>query len=1073
MAEEQALNGCGCCEGSTAMTPQSQENPPGLSALAYRIGTHGSFKTTMLARLTGSQGIPALITRADDDPAIALLDATAVLLDVLTFYQERIANEGYLRTATGRMSVLELARAIGYELKPGVAASTYLAFEMETAKTAPASAIIPVGTKVQSLPGQDEKPQTFETVEQIEARPGWHQLRPQTTRLVWPEFGDTRLYLQGTATNLKPGDAVLIIGDERKKDPGNENWDFRRVTEVTPVAAVDPATSYTVVKLDRGLGSEKPHVEPAKINPKVYALRLRANLFGFNAPDWRSMPKSAKASYLGMIESELDQSANRDLLLSPEWPSFTIAAISDPPTDVATGTGLYGVYFDNLNFIHRQLARTDAVINFDWGSDSPAPGVIASDTFSIRWTGWVQPKVTGNHTFFTRSDDGVRLWVDGKLIINNWTDHSPTEDSGTIRLEAGKKYDITLEYYERGGIAVIQLSWSAPGLAKAIIPAKQLYPRDIHNVHLDAVYSQLVKGGWVVLSVPEYQEVYSIEEVAEDSRANFTLSAKTTRLTLKGEKLREKYNERLREVAFFAQSEELPMAAQPILDPIQGNSVALDRLVPGLEVKRTLIVSGNRMRVAVLKAVDMVAADGVTTANLKVDDSLILEETPSTLPSGQQRWKLTDKNGFTGTATLASSAAADQTFKLIPSEADDTAISEVTVIEAVKAGSNPTEIVLAAPLVRKYDPATVVISANVAAATHGETRREVLGSGDAARSFQKFALKQKPLTYVSAPTASGAETTLQVRVNDVLWQEKPSLYSLPARERAHITRLDDDGNVTLAFGDGVNGARLPTGDENIVATYRTGIGAAGMVKAGQLSLLMTRPLGVQKVTNPLAPTGAADPERLDQARRNAPFTVLTLDRIVSLRDFEDFARAFAGIGKAQATWLWDGEQRIVHLTIAAATSDGVDYRVDPKSSLFKNLRSAMDAARDTVQQLMIDSYEPIFFQLQARVEIDPAYIPEKVLASATAALKQTYTFERRDFGQPVHKSEVLAIVQAVKGVTAVFLDQFYLRGMLAGPQTLLLANRARRDESAAWREAPIKPAQLLLLDPKGIDVEKF
>ena len=187
MAEEHTLNDCGCCEGITTLTPQDLANPPGLSALAYRVGTHGSFKTTMLAGLAGPGGIPALTTRADDDPAIALLDATAVLLDVLTFYQERIANEGYLRTATERMSVLELARAIGYELKPGVAASTYLAFEMETAPTAPTSAIIPVGTKVQSLPGQDEKPQTFETIEQIEARPVWNQLRPQTSSLVPPQ----------------------------------------------------------------------------------------------------------------------------------------------------------------------------------------------------------------------------------------------------------------------------------------------------------------------------------------------------------------------------------------------------------------------------------------------------------------------------------------------------------------------------------------------------------------------------------------------------------------------------------------------------------------------------------------------------------------------------------------------------------------------------------------------------------------------------------------------------------------------------------------------------------------------
>ncbi len=1070
MTNEQGLKDRGCCEGISLLTPQDSANPPGKSALTYRVGTHGSFKTTMLAGLAGSGGVPGLTTRADDDPAIALLDAAAVMLSVLTFYQERIANEGYLRTATERLSVLELARAIGYELKPGVAASTHLAFEMDTAPGAPASAVISVGAKVQSLPGQDEKPQTFETVEPLVARAAWNRLRPRTTRLTPPTFGDTAITLQGTATNLKPGDALLIVGDERGNDPGRENWDFRRVAAVTPVFATDPAAGYTVVELDRGLGSEAPRVEPAKKNPRVYALRLRANLFGFNAPDWRGMPRSTKASYLGMKETELDKEENKDLLLSPEWPDFTIAAISNPPTDAGTGTGLYGEYFDSLGFKDRKLTRTDATIHFDWGSGSPASGVIGVDTFSIRWTGWLQPKVTGTHTFTTSSDDGVRLWVDGRLIINQWNDHGATEHSGTIPLVAGKKVDLKLEYYESAGDAVISLSWSAPGLAREIVPAQRLYPRDIHDVHLDAVYSQLVKGGWVVLSAPDYQEVYSIESVAEDSRAGFTVSAKTSRLTLKGENLREKFNDHLRATVLFGQSEELALAARPIPDPLQGNAIPLERLVLGLEEKRTLILSGRRMRVAVLNGVDLVAAEGVSRVTLRVGDSLLLEKTPEILPSGGQLWKLTDKNGFTGTVTFASSAAADQALKLTPSAPEDAAVSEVVQIKEVTPDSDPTEIVLTAPLMRSYDRPTVTLYANVAAATHGETHREVLGSGDAARAFQKFILKQKPLTYVSAPTATGTESTLQVRVSDVLWKEASSLYNQPARGRTYLTRLDDDGNVQIAFGDGVNGARLPTGSENLVATYRTGIGTAGMVKAGQLSLLMTRPLGVQKVTNPLAPTGAADPESRDQARRNAPFTVLALDRIVSLRDFEDFARAFAGIGKAQATWLWDGELRIVHLTIAAAAGNGADYTVDSQSALFRNLRLAMDAARDPVQRLEIASYEPIFFRLKARVLIDPNALSEKVLAAVKTALQQAYGFEQRSFGQPVHKSEVLAIIQAVEGVTAVFLDQLYLRGETAELETPLIASRAMRDEAPGTQQGAIHAAQLLLLDTAGIEV---
>ncbi len=176
------LTDCGCCEGIQDQTPVDIENPPGLSALAYRVGTHSRFKESMEVDLTRDAALLALKTRRDDDPTIGLLDAWATVLDVLTFYQERIANEGYLRTGTERRSLLELARSIGYELRPGVAASTYLMFTMETAPGAPREAIVSAGTKAQSIPGQDEQAQTFETIEEIKARPTWNELLPRATQ---------------------------------------------------------------------------------------------------------------------------------------------------------------------------------------------------------------------------------------------------------------------------------------------------------------------------------------------------------------------------------------------------------------------------------------------------------------------------------------------------------------------------------------------------------------------------------------------------------------------------------------------------------------------------------------------------------------------------------------------------------------------------------------------------------------------------------------------------------------------------------------------------------------------------
>jgi len=154
--------------------------------------------------------------------------------------------------------------------------------------------------------------------------------------------------------------------------------------------------------------------------------------------------------------------------------SFTTAAGGPGPGD---GTGLTGDYYDNMDFTAFALTRTDATVNFNWGSGSPDPA-IGVDTFSVQWTGQVEPMYSETYTFYTNSDDGIRLWVDGQLIIDNWTDHGPTENSGTISLSAGVKYDIDMDFYENGGGAVAELRWSSASQAYEIIPQTQLYPAE-------------------------------------------------------------------------------------------------------------------------------------------------------------------------------------------------------------------------------------------------------------------------------------------------------------------------------------------------------------------------------------------------------------------------------------------------------------------------------------------------------------------------------------------------------------------------------------------------------------------
>ena len=161
--------------------------------------------------------------------------------------------------------------------------------------------------------------------------------------------------------------------------------------------------------------------------------------------------------------------------------SFAFLAVSaclltSSPGWSQTGTGLKGDYYPNTSLTGTvALTRTDPTINFTWTTTGPAPSIPA-DRFSVRWTGQVEAPVTGIYTFVTRSDDGVRLWINGKLLINNWRDHGAAYDQSIpVSLTGGQKYSIQLEYYENNGGAVMQLFWKYPNQAEQIVPQQRLY----------------------------------------------------------------------------------------------------------------------------------------------------------------------------------------------------------------------------------------------------------------------------------------------------------------------------------------------------------------------------------------------------------------------------------------------------------------------------------------------------------------------------------------------------------------------------------------------------------------------
>ena len=147
---------------------------------------------------------------------------------------------------------------------------------------------------------------------------------------------------------------------------------------------------------------------------------------------------------------------------------------------IGNGSGLLGRYFerspqDGFEGIPK-LVRVDSIINFNWETGSPAPGIIRPDNFTASWTGEVLAPIDDLFSFHAISDDGIRLWVNDQLIVDQWVPQPETETTGQIALEGGKRYSIRMEYFELGGHAVARLWWSTPRIPKQPVPSSQLFP---------------------------------------------------------------------------------------------------------------------------------------------------------------------------------------------------------------------------------------------------------------------------------------------------------------------------------------------------------------------------------------------------------------------------------------------------------------------------------------------------------------------------------------------------------------------------------------------------------------------
>ncbi len=478
-------------------------------------------------------------------------------------------------------------------------------------------------------------------------------------------------------------------------------------------------------------------------------------------------------------------------------------------------------------------------------------------------------------------------------------------------------------------------------------------PEDDRTIDLDAIYPEAMVNRFVVLKSPKGEGVFRITEVAEVARSDHGISSKVSRLTLDQDV--GDYDDYVRDTAVYIQTEELHLAPSPYTEPqpsADGRTVALADM-PALPRGRLVVVQGRKI-------------DG-----------------------------------------------------------DKTVIAEAATVESagLSADGYPS-ITFSAALKHRYDPAELVILGNAVRATHGETKTttaamrpsgaklpigEVLGSGDARRINQAFALRQPGLTHVAAANPLGYAPEIEVRVDDALRPREERLYGLPETSRAYALETAPDGRTLVRFA-----GRLRTGEGNVAGVYRTGGGLAGNLPAGRLKTPMTMALGLREVTNPVPAEGGVAPEDVATARVNASVRIVALDRIVSTDDYEAFARAYGGVSKAQASVLWVDQREIVHLTVAGANGTAVE----PGSVLYENLKTAIRDASQPGRVFKLLGARQVRASAILRLKTDPAFDRKSVEGDVRTALSEAFAPERRAFAAPLAKSAVLACVQAVSGVMA-------------------------------------------------------
>jgi hypothetical protein len=344
---------------------------------------------------------------------------------------------------------------------------------------------------------------------------------------------------------------------------------------------------------------------------------------------------------------------------------------------------------------------------------------------------------------------------------------------------------------------------------------------------------------------------------------------------------------------------------------------------------------------------------------------------------------------------------------LLSAEGQDPVVARVTSVK----GNRITTL----PPASGFTKGNLVIYANVVDIGHGESKAaKILGSGNAAKSNQEFTLEVEGVAFTpDASMSSGVAAAIEVNVGGRIWEQVATLKNSAADDHHYAIRMTEEGFVKLLFGDGRHGRRLPTGRNNLQVRYRVGSGLIGNLPARSFEKAVNPHPLVEALLQPLPSAGGGNMEESSSLRENAPPSLLTLERAVSVSDFADLATGRSNIWQARAQREIGQAGALERVRVTLVPADGVS-----SPQILGDVRLFLQSHALPGVQVEVEAFTAdTDFALKVLLRIRSAeFVAAAVVRDVTAALRARFCLKRSNLGAAFYLSEVYRVVEQIAGV---------------------------------------------------------